>query len=189
MVSPATKAILPAASAPRGLGDRRGQHVGAEVRADHATRSLASELEREIAGAGCDVEREGAGRPRDRGRLAAPSLVEPHRHQAVDEVVARDDAREHRAHEGGLAGGAGGKAALGGGAIVGGGQGGVGWLVTRGRLSAVGRAPQSGARPMARSSSRESRELALRTQPASQGRDGVSRRGARGAGCGWGGRV
>ena len=100
------KAARAGSAGSRSLGHRGSQHVGAEIRADHAARSLARQFEREIAGAGCDVERHGAGRPRNRGRLAPPSPVESHRHQPVDEVVAGHDAREHRAHEGGLACGA-----------------------------------------------------------------------------------
>ena len=108
------KAARAVSAGSRGLGRRRGQHVGAEVRADHPPRALARELQREIARAGRNVEREAARRPHQRGRLPAPSPVEAHRHQAVDEVVARHDAREHRAHEGRLAGGTAGAAGQGG---------------------------------------------------------------------------
>ena len=105
----------------RGLGNRRDEHVNAEVGAHHAARSLACELDREVARAGRDIEREGASRPHYSDRLTAPSLIQSQCHQAIDEVVSRHDAREHRAHERRLvcAAGAGRRGGAWGGAIAG----------------------------------------------------------------------
>ncbi len=81
------------------------EHLRREVQARHgAPRTRVREAEGEVAGAAAGVERlirrgeAGLG-----GRHAAPPRVQPHRHDAVHEVVARGDAAEHRLDTRGVA--------------------------------------------------------------------------------------
>ena len=84
----------------RRLRARALEHALGEVGADHlaAGRDPPRQLDREVAGAGGDVERAVARpQPREVGRALAPAVVQPRRHDRVHEVVEAGDAVEHRA--------------------------------------------------------------------------------------------
>ena len=74
------------------------EHAGAQVGPDDAV-AVAQRQAREVAGAAGQVEHQRSFRQCQRGhRAASPRLVEPERHQSVDEVVARRNGVEHGAH-------------------------------------------------------------------------------------------
>jgi len=83
---------------------RHLQHAEREVGRDHrAMRVHLGQIDGEIAGAGGQVERGAVGRCDCLARgHPAPVVVHAERHEAVHQVVAARDAREHRAHEAGL---------------------------------------------------------------------------------------
>ena len=79
-----------------------GEHPAAQVRSNHpiaATYRNAGE----VPGAAREIKDERAG-PKTEGRNGgpAPGLVESERHEPIDQVVARRDGVEHRAHPGRL---------------------------------------------------------------------------------------
>jgi len=78
-----------------GFPDRGCDHFIAEIDADDGPRACPSEFERQLAGAGSDIERERRSWFSHRNRDAAPSAIEPERHQRIDEVIMRHDGREH----------------------------------------------------------------------------------------------
>ena len=83
------------------LRARAVEHPLGEVAADHlaAGRHAPRELERQIAGAGGDVEHAAAGADaRQIGGARAPAMVQAGGHRRVHQVIDARDAVEHRAH-------------------------------------------------------------------------------------------
>src|SRR5207247_1672056 len=86
-------AAKPPHAAARAVGARLAQHRLREVDADHrALRRCGAQRQREVAGAGGEIEGETRGRAGDGGGgEAAPRVVAPAGHQRVHQVVAPRD--------------------------------------------------------------------------------------------------